>query len=72
MTTRGRPPKEVIGDPMHPYTRLLIDAIPWPDVDRSWGSVEDAKRSEEELTRDLGETGAVFRGDVPGFALVLH
>ncbi len=74
---RGRvveagPPKDVIGDPMHPYTRLLIDAIPWPDVDRSWGSVEDARHTEDELARDLGEVGAVFRGEVPGFELVLH
>ncbi|MEM8949534.1 MAG: ABC transporter ATP-binding protein [Pseudomonadota bacterium] len=74
---RGRvveagPPREVIGDPEHPYTRLLIDAIPWPDVDRSWGSVEEAKRAEDDLTRDLGEVGAIFRGGVPGFELVLH
>nr|MCW1967598.1 ABC transporter ATP-binding protein [Anaerolineae bacterium] len=27
----------VIKGPQHPYTRLLIDSIPWPDLDRRWG-----------------------------------
>jgi peptide/nickel transport system ATP-binding protein len=27
----------VIKEPQHPYTRLLIDSIPWPDLDRRWG-----------------------------------
>lgn len=30
----------VITRPQHPYTRLLIDSIPWPDVDRRWGETE--------------------------------
>ncbi len=29
---------EVIKSPKHPYTQLLIDSIPWPDVDRRWGA----------------------------------
>lgn len=33
---------DVIGDPRHPYTRLLINSIPWPDVDRQWGGGTDA------------------------------
>lgn len=28
---------EVIKKPEHPYTRLLIDSIPWPDINRRWG-----------------------------------
>jgi len=28
----------VIKQPKHPYTRLLIDSIPWPDLNRRWGS----------------------------------
>jgi peptide/nickel transport system ATP-binding protein len=30
----------VIGDPKHPYTQLLIDSIPWPDLQRQWGQQE--------------------------------
>ena len=26
----------VIKTPQHPYTRLLIDSIPWPDIERRW------------------------------------
>lgn len=28
---------QVIKNPEHPYTRLLIDSIPWPDINRRWG-----------------------------------
>jgi oligopeptide/dipeptide ABC transporter ATP-binding protein len=27
----------VIKEPQHPYTRLLVDSIPWPNLDRRWG-----------------------------------
>lgn len=30
----------VIRDPKHPYTQLLIDSIPWPDLQRTWGEQE--------------------------------
>src|SRR5947208_2074193 len=39
----------VIKDPQHPYTRLLIDSIPWPDLNRRWGETE-IKARESELT----------------------
>jgi peptide/nickel transport system ATP-binding protein len=39
----------VIKTPQHPYTRLLIDSIPWPDIDRRWGETE-IKAKESELT----------------------
>ncbi len=33
------PTEAVIAAPSHPYTQLLIDSIPWPDLARSWGSL---------------------------------
>ncbi|MBK9940099.1 MAG: ABC transporter ATP-binding protein [Kouleothrix sp.] len=30
----------VIKSPQHPYTQLLIDSIPWPDLKRRWGETE--------------------------------
>jgi peptide/nickel transport system ATP-binding protein len=43
---RGRlveagPPSRVLHHPTHPYTRLLIESIPWPDPDRHWSSADD-------------------------------
>ena len=29
---------KVIKDPKHPYTRLLVDSIPWPNLDQRWGA----------------------------------
>ncbi len=63
------PPKEVIGDPQHAYTRLLIDSIPWPDLDRDWGDADDARAALDELARIGGTPETVYRGDIPGFTL---
>lgn len=48
---------EVIKSPQHPYTQLLIDFIPWPDLDRRWGD-QPIKAREAEETGD----GCRFRG----------
>ena len=29
---------QVIKSPQHPYTRLLVDSIPWPNLERRWGT----------------------------------
>ncbi|MGX9356698.1 ABC transporter ATP-binding protein [Roseobacteraceae bacterium S113] len=63
------PPKEVIGDPQHPYTRLLIDSIPWPDVNRPWGHADAARTDLEALEATGGHAKTIFRGEVPGFTL---
>ena len=39
----------IIKNPQHPYTRLLIDSIPWPDLSRRWGATE-IKAKESELS----------------------
>ncbi|MBV7329814.1 ABC transporter ATP-binding protein [Chloroflexi bacterium TSY] len=32
--------EQVITNPQHPYTQLLIDSIPWPDLNQQWGQQE--------------------------------
>jgi peptide/nickel transport system ATP-binding protein len=52
----------VIKNPQHPYTRLLIDSIPWPDINRRWGETEiKAKESEQ----DDHSTGCKFLARCP-------
>jgi peptide/nickel transport system ATP-binding protein len=43
----------VIKNPQHPYTRLLMDSIPWPDLNRRWGETEIKARESE-----LSDNGA--------------
>jgi len=38
----------VIKDPKHPYTRLLVDSIPWPDINRRWGATEIKARESDQ------------------------
>jgi peptide/nickel transport system ATP-binding protein len=52
----------IIKAPRHPYTQLLIDSIPWPDLNRRWGETE-IKAKESELT-DHG-TGCKFLARCP-------
>jgi oligopeptide/dipeptide ABC transporter ATP-binding protein len=37
---------QVIKDPKHPYTQLLVDSIPWPNLDRRWGAQPIIAREE--------------------------
>lgn len=62
------PPKEVIGAPQHPYTQLLIDSIPWPDLDRSWGDGR-IDWDPTQLEAEAEKAKAVYRGVVPSFDL---
>lgn len=52
----------IIKNPQHPYTRLLIDSIPWPDLNRRWGETEIKAR--EETGEDIS-TGCKFYGRCP-------
>lgn len=65
------PPKDVIGNPQHPYTQLLIDSIPWPDVSRPWGTSSSADEDTKTLEALSKNTQTVFRGQVPGFNLTI-
>ncbi len=42
----------VIKSPQHPYTRLLVDSIPWPDINRRWGETQ-IKAREMDLTEQV-------------------
>ncbi|MEM1273306.1 MAG: ABC transporter ATP-binding protein [Pseudomonadota bacterium] len=64
------PPAEVIGDPQHAYTQLLISSIPWPDLDRNWGSAQDGQDGLAALER-RAQTDTILRGTVPGFSLMV-
>lgn len=46
----------VIKSPQHPYTKLLVDSIPWPDINRRWGETEIKARES-----DLSNSGAGCR-----------
>jgi peptide/nickel transport system ATP-binding protein len=52
----------VIKTPQHPYTKLLIDSIPWPDINKHWGETE-IKAREMELTEQ--GTGCRFSSRCP-------
>ena len=69
MVAEAGPPKAVIGDPQHAYTQMLIDSIPWPDLNRSWGADITAEEDAERLAEIARSRNTVFRGDVPGFHL---
>ncbi len=63
------PPKEVIGNPQHPYTQLLIDSIPWPDMNRAWGASGSADDDVATLKALAQERKTIFRGEIDGFTL---
>ncbi len=44
----------IIKEPQHPYTRLLIDSIPWPDLNQRWGETEIKAREAEIVDISIG------------------
>ena len=63
------PPRDVIGSPEHPYTQMLIDSIPWPDLDRSWGEPTSPEEDAARLDEIAKEQRTVIRGEIEGFSL---
>jgi oligopeptide/dipeptide ABC transporter ATP-binding protein len=53
----------VIKTPQHPYTRLLVDSIPWPDLNRKWGNETQIKAQETEFSNYA--TGCPFASRCP-------
>jgi peptide/nickel transport system ATP-binding protein len=54
---------DVIKNPQHPYTRLLIDSIPWPDINRHWG--ETNIKAKETDYSDQASEGCRFAARCP-------
>jgi len=42
---------KVIKSPVHPYTQLLVDSIPWADLTLKWGKQPIIEPTEEDLAR---------------------
>jgi peptide/nickel transport system ATP-binding protein len=53
----------VISEPKHPYTQLLIDSIPWPDLQRQWGQ-QDVVGIDEDRSL-ASRVGCKFAGRCP-------
>lgn len=51
---------QVIKNPQHPYTQLLVDSIPWPNLDRRWGAQPIKARDAA-----IGTGGCRFRPRCP-------
>jgi len=49
-------------DPAHPYTRSLVDAIPWPDPARRWPELDPDMRAG-------WSAASIIRNPVSGFQL---
>ena len=63
MLFRSGDVERVIQTPEHPYTRLLIDSIPWPDLSRRWGN--DGIVVKESDISDKGGKGCRFASRCP-------
>ncbi|MCS7220788.1 MAG: ABC transporter ATP-binding protein [Anaerolineae bacterium] len=45
---------QIIKEPRHPYTQLLIDSIPWPDLKRRWGQTQTIIREDVSTETNRG------------------
>ncbi len=54
--------EHVIRNPQHPYTRLLVDSIPWPDINRKWGETEIVAKEQD---HHRAESGCRFASRCP-------
>jgi peptide/nickel transport system ATP-binding protein len=50
----------VIQQPQHPYTRLLVDSIPWPDLDVPWGHQQAVVQEDAERPAATTAAGCIF------------
>ena len=64
-------PERVIKDPRHPYTRLLVASIPWPDPDRHWHGDPAAEAELADLDASGTTDRCLVRSSLPGFTLAV-
>ena len=58
--------EKVIGDPKHPYTRLLVNSIPLPDPDLHWGGENEIQTRASAPSAPLSEVqGCKFSNRCP-------
>jgi len=65
-------PELVIREPEHPYTRLLVESIPWPDPDRPWATGNRVEADLAELDRHPLDEPAIVRSEIEAFTLHPH
>ncbi len=53
----------IIREPNHPYTRLLVSSIPWPDPDLAWGGTEEMIQKSQVAFKSI--TGCKFAPRCP-------
>ena len=57
------PMTEIVRDPLHPYTKTLIDSIPIPDPTKRWSDQINLKSERQD--RQMPLEGCVFYGRCP-------
>ena len=62
--------EKVIGQPEHPYTRLLVESIPLPDPERKWGGVGLSRSGLDDQAQ--GKTGCKFAPRCPVVMPMCH
>jgi peptide/nickel transport system ATP-binding protein len=61
---------KIIRDPQHPYTRLLVSSIPWPDPNIAWGDVEFVPQAK--VVFDTESEGCKFAARCPKVHDICH
>ncbi len=54
----------VIKEPKHPYTQLLVNSIPWPDLDRQWHDLSHKPNGQHKAIA-VSATGCKFADRCP-------
>jgi len=61
-------PELVIHEPRHPYTKLLVDSVPWPDPEMSWASGKSIADDMAVLEGIDPSAPPMIRSEISGFS----